>query len=141
MRRCLLLSSAFDFLVLANFLFPSLFAFISYFSQVIPDCVALCTVDGQRTVIGEDSDICLQELGHCIAYLIARQNLGREDIHKIIGLAFFTFFFIHQRIVSSGKEYSGLEGNAIALNNDPVPKPHNPLTDLGALASCSLIKV
>ena len=52
-----------------------------------PEAVAVCTVDGQFWTRGDvDAPVCLQELSHCIAYLVARDELGRDAVHKHIGL-------------------------------------------------------
>jgi len=87
-----------------------------------PEAVTLCTVDGQLFHAGSSSEdtVCLHEIGYAILYLIARQDLGRDKVHKYIG-----------------REYSGMVGDAISLTDEGIP--HNPLTDLGAITSAALI--
>lgn len=88
----------------------------------VPEMVALCTVDGQQWAHGDvdSSKVCLQELAHCVNYLIARDHLGAK-VHDYIG-----------------REYSGSPGNAFVLTDDK--RPHNPLVDVGGMQSTSLIQ-
>ena len=54
-----------------------------------PESVAICTVDGQQWSYGDrDVSVCLQELAHCVTYMIARDEWGRK-IHDRIGLLVF----------------------------------------------------
>ncbi len=84
--------------------------------------VALCTIDGQRHAIGDSKvgfsvQSCMKPINYCIAL----EEHGIETFHKTVG-----------------REPSGRGFNELTLNKDN--KPHNPMINAGAIATCSLIK-
>lgn len=84
--------------------------------------VALCTIDGQRTSIGDtEVDFSVQSCTKPINYCIALEEYGEEAFHRTVG-----------------REPSGRGFNELTLNKDH--KPHNPMINAGAIATCSLIK-
>ncbi|MDX2088307.1 MAG: glutaminase A [Kofleriaceae bacterium] len=84
--------------------------------------MALCTVDGQRHSIGDtEVDFSVQSCTKPVNYCIALEELGEEAFHRTVG-----------------REPSGRGFNELTLNKDN--KPHNPMINAGAIATCSLIK-
>ncbi len=83
--------------------------------------VAVCTVHGQRHSIGDtEVDFSVQSCTKPINYCIALEELGEEVFHRTVG-----------------REPSGRGFNELTLNKDN--KPHNPMINAGAIATCSLI--
>lgn len=84
--------------------------------------VSLCTIDGQRHSIGDtDVDFSVQSCTKPINYCIALEEHGEETYHRTVG-----------------REPSGRGFNELTLNKDH--KPHNPMINAGAIATCSLIR-
>lgn len=84
--------------------------------------LSLCTVHGQRAKYGNANELfSIQSISKTISYCLASENVGVERIHKTIG-----------------REPSGHSFNAITLDNRG--RPHNPMINAGAIASCSLIR-
>lgn len=84
--------------------------------------VSLCTVDGQRYSAGDtDVDFTAQSCMKPVNYCIALEELGEEAVHAIIG-----------------REPSGRGFNELTLNKEN--RPHNPMINAGAIATCSLIR-
>ncbi|KAG7466781.1 hypothetical protein MATL_G00145970 [Megalops atlanticus] len=98
--------------------------YIPQLAKFSPDlwAVALCTVDGQRHMVGDTKvPFCLQSCVKPLKYAIAVHDHGTEYVHRFIG-----------------KEPSGLRFNKLFLNEDD--KPHNPMVNAGAIVCTSLIK-
>lgn len=73
--------------------------------------VALCTIDGQRTSIGDtEVDFSVQSCTKPINYCIALEEYGEEAFHRTVG-----------------REPSGRGFNELTLNKDH--KPHNQVAD------------
>jgi glutaminase len=84
--------------------------------------VALCTIDGQRFSVGHtDVDFTVQSCMKPVNYCIALEELGEEAVHR-----------------SVGREPSGRGFNELTLNKEN--RPHNPMINAGAIATCSLIR-
>ena len=84
--------------------------------------VALCAVDGQRFAIGDtDVDFTAQSCSKPINYCIALEEHGEDAVHEIVG-----------------REPSGRGFNELTLNKEN--RPHNPMINAGAIATCSLIR-
>lgn len=84
--------------------------------------VSVCTVDGQRDSIGDTNvDFSVQSCTKPINYCIALEEHGEETFHRTVG-----------------REPSGRGFNELTLNKDN--KPHNPMINAGAIATCSLIR-
>ncbi|OQR81165.1 hypothetical protein ACHHYP_16672 [Achlya hypogyna] len=88
--------------------------------------VSMCTVDGQRHVMGTDAnpgaiEFCMEECCKPILYSIAMES--NSDIDEYIS-----------------HEPSGLDAHAMALQTkNDKKRPHNPLMNTGALVSCALL--
>ena len=98
--------------------------YIPQLSRVNPEHygVSLCTADGQRFSIGEvREDFSVQSCSKPINYCIALEEHGEEVVHRTVG-----------------REPSGRGFNELSLNKDQ--KPHNPMINSGAIATCSLIR-
>jgi glutaminase len=84
--------------------------------------VALCTIDGQRYSVGDtEVDFSVQSCTKPINYCTALEEYGEEVFHRTVG-----------------REPSGRGFNELTLNKDH--KPHNPMINAGAIATCSLIR-
>jgi glutaminase len=84
--------------------------------------MSLCTIDGQRFSMGDtEIDFSVQSCTKPINYCIALEDLGEDAFHRTVG-----------------REPSGRGFNELTLNKDN--KPHNPMINAGAIATCSLIK-
>ena len=84
--------------------------------------VAVCTIDGQRHSIGDtEVDFSVQSCTKPINYCIALEEHGEDVFHRTVG-----------------REPSGRGFNELTLNKDN--KPHNPMINAGAIATCSLIR-
>jgi glutaminase len=83
---------------------------------------AVCTVDGQRWGAGDtDIDFTAQSCMKPVNYCIALEEHGEEVVHQIVG-----------------REPSGRGFNELTLNKEN--RPHNPMINAGAIATCSLIR-
>jgi glutaminase len=83
---------------------------------------AVCTVDGQRFAAGDARvDFTAQSCMKPVNYCIALEEHGAELVHGIVG-----------------REPSGRGFNELTLNKEN--RPHNPMINAGAIATCSLIK-
>jgi glutaminase len=84
--------------------------------------LALCTIDGQRFALGDTQvDFSVQSCTKPINYCIALEELGEDRFHRTVG-----------------REPSGRGFNELTLNKDN--KPHNPMINAGAIATCALIR-
>jgi glutaminase len=84
--------------------------------------VAVCTIDGQRHSIGDtEIDFSVQSCTKPINYCIALEEHGEDVFHRTVG-----------------REPSGRGFNELTLNKDN--KPHNPMINAGAIATCALIR-
>ncbi len=84
--------------------------------------VSLCTVDGQRHSIGDTRvDFSVQSCTKPVNYCIALEEHGEDVFHRTVG-----------------REPSGRGFNELTLNKDH--KPHNPMINAGAIATCSMIR-
>ena len=84
--------------------------------------VSLCTIDGQRHSMGDTQvDFSVQSCTKPINYCVALEEYGEERFHQVVG-----------------REPSGRGFNELTLNKDN--KPHNPMINAGAIATCSLIR-
>lgn len=83
---------------------------------------AACTIDGMRWAAGDaKTDFTAQSTMKPINYCIAVEELGVERVHEVVG-----------------REPSGRGFNELTLNKEN--RPHNPMINAGAIATCSLIK-
>lgn len=83
---------------------------------------AVCTVDGQRFAAGDTTvEFTAQSCMKPINYCVALEELGEEAVHAIVG-----------------REPSGRGFNELTLNKEN--RPHNPMINAGAIATCSLIR-
>ncbi len=83
---------------------------------------SVCTVDGQRFSVGDSAveftaQSCMKPLNYCFAL----EENGQDEVHRIIG-----------------REPSGRGFNELTLNKEN--RPHNPMINAGAIATCSLIR-
>ncbi len=84
--------------------------------------VSICTIDGQRLSIGDTRiDFSVQSCTKPINYCIALEEHGEDMFHRTVG-----------------REPSGRGFNELTLNKDH--KPHNPMINAGAIATCSMIR-
>lgn len=98
--------------------------YIPQLARVAPDQYGLsaCSVDGQRFSAGDSSvDFTAQSCMKPINYAIALEEHGEDVVHAIVG-----------------REPSGRGFNELTLNNES--RPHNPMINAGAIATCSLIR-
>lgn len=98
-------------------------SYIPQLERVDPELFALavCTVDGQQFSLGDDDeDFCMQSTCKPVAYAIALDDLGRDQVHQHVG-----------------REPSGRGFNELTLNQNGLP--HNPMINAGAIATASLI--
>jgi glutaminase len=98
--------------------------YIPQLARVSPENygVAMCCVDGQRLALGDrDVDFTVQSCMKPINYCIALEELGEEAVHDVVG-----------------REPSGRGFNVLTLNGEN--RPHNPMINAGAIATCSLIR-
>jgi len=78
--------------------------------------IFLCTVDGRRHDLGEaGTEFCVQSVSKTISYCLALEEHGVDFTHRHVG-----------------REPSG------TLNRQG--RPHNPMINAGAIASCALIR-
>ena len=83
---------------------------------------AVCTVDGARWAAGDvDVEFTAQSCMKPINYCIALEESGEDVVHQVVG-----------------REPSGRGFNELTLNKED--RPHNPMINAGAIATCSLIK-
>lgn len=83
---------------------------------------AACTVDGQRFSAGDAGvDFTAQSCMKPINYALALEEHGEEGVHQVVG-----------------REPSGRGFNELTLNSEN--RPHNPMLNAGAIATCSLIR-
>jgi len=84
--------------------------------------MSLCTVDGQRYSLGSaEEKFTLQSVCKALIYGIALNELGRDVVHKYLGM-----------------EPSGRRFNDMTL--DYNKQPHNPLVNAGAILTISLLQ-
>ncbi|MDQ7976906.1 glutaminase A [Paraburkholderia sp. SARCC-3016] len=84
--------------------------------------LSICSVDGQRAHYGDaEEPFSIQSISKTVSYCLACEEVGAHALHQRIG-----------------REPSGHSFNAITL--DAQRRPHNPMINAGAIASCSLIK-
>lgn len=84
--------------------------------------VAACTVDGQRFAAGDSAvEFTAQSCMKPINYCIALEEHAEAAVHHIVG-----------------REPSGRGFNELTLNDEN--RPHNPMINAGAIATCSLIR-
>lgn len=98
--------------------------YIPQLARVNPDqfAVAICTIDGQRLVLGDaDVPYCFQSTCKPVLYCAALEEHGENTVHQHVG-----------------REPSGRSFNELALN--PSNLPHNPMINAGAIMSASLIR-
>jgi glutaminase len=98
--------------------------YIPELSKVDPELfgVSFCTVDGQTFAYGDsDVDFPLQATILPLAYCLACEQSGYDNIHKFIG-----------------REPSGGKYNDFKLNSEN--KPHNPLINTGGIIIGSLLE-
>lgn len=98
--------------------------YIPQLARVEPEAygAAVCTIDGMRWSTGDASvDFTAQSTMKPINYCIAVEELGVAKVHDVVG-----------------REPSGRGFNELTLNHDS--RPHNPMINAGAIATCSLIK-
>ncbi|MFO0740118.1 MAG: glutaminase A [Labilithrix sp.] len=83
---------------------------------------AVCTIDGMKWSTGDaTADFTAQSTMKPINYCIAVEELGIAQVHDVVG-----------------REPSGRGFNVLTLNHEN--RPHNPMINAGAIATCSLIK-
>jgi len=98
--------------------------YIPQLARVSPDRygISLCTVDGQQYSVGDTTiDFSVQSCTKPINYCIALEEHDEAAFHRHVG-----------------REPSGRGFNELSLNRDN--KPHNPMINAGAIATCSLIR-
>jgi len=98
--------------------------YIPQLARVDPDqfAIAICTVDGQRFVIGDSAArFSIQSVSKPINYCLALEEHGPDLVHKHVG-----------------REPSGLGFNELSFNGSGLP--HNPMINSGAIMCCSLIQ-
>lgn len=98
--------------------------YIPQLARVNPDGygAAACTIDGMRWSAGEaTTEFTAQSTMKPVNYCIAVEELGIEKVHETVG-----------------REPSGRGFNFLTLNHEN--RPHNPMINAGAIATCSLIK-
>lgn len=84
--------------------------------------LSVCTVDGQRFSLGDSNvDFTAQSCMKPINYCLALEEQGSEKVHEFVG-----------------REPSGRGFNELTLNKDH--RPHNPMINSGAIATCALIR-
>jgi glutaminase len=84
--------------------------------------ISFCTIDGQQHSIGDTKlEFSVQSCTKPINYCIALEEHDEEVFHRHVG-----------------REPSGRGFNELSLNRDN--KPHNPMINAGAIATCSLIR-
>lgn len=84
--------------------------------------LALCTASGHLYAVGDaDYEFSIQSISKPFAYAMALQELGPEEVHKIVG------------VEPSGEAY-----NAISLD-EQTNRPSNPMINAGAIAVNQLI--
>ena len=84
--------------------------------------MSLCTVDGQRHSLGESQvKFTLQSVSKALIYAIALNELGREVVHKYLGME------------PSGRRFNDME---LDYNH----QPHNPMVNAGAILTVSLLQ-
>jgi glutaminase len=98
--------------------------YIPQLSRVAPNSygVSLCTIDGQRFSAGDSqveftAQSCMKPINYCIAL----EEHGESVVHAVVG-----------------REPSGRGFNELTLNSEH--RPHNPMINSGAIATCSLIR-
>lgn len=97
---------------------------IPQLARVAPDQfgLALCSIDGQRFAIGDaTTDFSVQSCTKVVNYCLALEELGADVVHRTVG-----------------REPSGRGYNELTLNKDN--RPHNPMINAGAIATCALIR-
>lgn len=83
---------------------------------------AACTIDGMKWAAGDSAiDFTAQSCMKPVNYCIAVEELGIDAVHKVVG-----------------REPSGRGFNELTLNKEN--RPHNPMINAGAIATCSLIR-
>ncbi|MFO0676268.1 MAG: glutaminase A [Polyangiaceae bacterium] len=83
---------------------------------------ALCTVDGMRLALGDAEDaFSVQSCTKPVLYCAALEEHGVDVVHRTVG-----------------REPSGRGFNELTLDKDG--KPHNPMLNSGAIATCSLVQ-
>ena len=84
--------------------------------------LALCTTSGHAYSVGDDEyEFSIQSISKPFAYALALEELGPEQVHKIVGV-----------------EPSGEAFNALSLDEETL-RPSNPMINAGALAVNQLI--
>ncbi|GAB2826609.1 hypothetical protein GCM10027091_66790 [Streptomyces daliensis] len=97
--------------------------YIPGLARVDPDSfgTALCTVDGQRHLIGDTrTPFCVQSVSKTVSYCLALEEHGIEPTHRHVG-----------------REPSGRGFNEVTFNQQGLP--HNPMINAGAIMTCSLV--
>jgi glutaminase len=98
--------------------------YIPQLARVNPEAygAAVCTIDGSQWAVGDaNEEFTAQSTMKPINYCIAVEELGVDTVHETIG-----------------REPSGRGFNVLTLNHEN--RPHNPMINAGAIATCSLIK-
>ncbi|NGO81780.1 glutaminase A [Streptomyces sp. YC504] len=98
--------------------------YIPQLARVNPEqfAISLCTVDGQRTSVGDDDvPFCVQSVSKTVSYCLALEEHGVDLTHGHVG-----------------REPSGQSFNELTLNRQG--RPHNPMINAGAIMCCSLIR-
>jgi len=84
--------------------------------------MSFCSIDGQRINLGDfDNPFSIQSISSVINYGIAVEGEGLENVHKYVG-----------------KEPSGSGISSVSLTTEH--KPYNPIENIGAILTCSLIE-
>ena len=98
--------------------------YIPQLARVAPKSygASVCTVDGQRFSAGDTNvDFTVQSCMKPVNYCVALEEHGEDFVHRFVG-----------------REPSGRGFNELTLNNEN--RPHNPMINAGAIATCSLIR-